>query len=95
MAENISEFKKAVETAHTKVFGKESKPVLPPVTSMWRDINVFNEVGIPSLTYGPTRSLPEEQDKDKGKFMYKKDLVDVSKIYALAALDICKVMDAS
>lgn len=94
VAKNISEFKKAVETSHIKVFGKESKPVPPPVTSMWRDINVFNEVGIPSLTYGPTRSLPEEQDKDKGKFMYKKDLIDVSKIYALTALDICKVMDA-
>jgi len=95
VAENISEFKKAVEIAHIKVFGKEPNPVPPPVTSMWRDINVFNEVGIPSLTYGPPRSLPEVQDKDKGKFMYKKDLVDVSKIYALTALDICNVIDVS
>ena len=74
---------------------EEPKPVPPPVTSMWRDINVFNEVGIPSLTYGPARSLPEAQDKDKGKFMYKKDLVDVSKIYALTVLEICNVMDVS
>jgi hypothetical protein len=62
---------------------------------MWRDINVFNEVGIPALTFGPPRSIPEGPDKSKGKFMYINDLIDVTKIYALTALDICKVSDQS
>jgi hypothetical protein len=56
---------------------------------MWRDINVFNEVGIPSLTYGPPRSNPDEADRGKGKFMFKKDLVDAARVYALTALEIC------
>jgi len=89
VAQNISGLKNAVEASHQKIFGKPSEPVQPPVTSMWRDINVFNEVGIPSLTYGPTRSNPEEADKSKGRFMFKKDLVDVTRIYALTAVDIC------
>lgn len=89
VARNIEAFKKSLEGSHQKIFGKAPRPVPPPVTSMWRDINVFNEVGIPSLTYGPPRSNPEGADKCKGKFMFKKDLVDVAKIYALTALDIC------
>ena len=89
IAQNISEFKTAVEASHQKIFAKPPEPVPPPVTSMWRDINVFNEVGIPSLTYGPPRSNPEEADRDKGKFMYKKDLIDVARIYALTAMEIC------
>lgn len=91
IAQNISEFKKAVEASHQKVFGRPSKPVPPPVTSMWRDINVFNEVGIPSLTYGPTRSDPDEADTGKGKFMFKKDLINAARVYALTAMEICGV----
>ena len=75
----------AVEASHLKIF-RESPA---PVTSMWRDINVFNELRIPSLTYGPPRSLPQGADSSKGKFMSIKDLVNVTEIYALIAMDIC------
>ncbi|HEX9660677.1 MAG TPA: hypothetical protein VGB27_00200 [Candidatus Binatia bacterium] len=45
----------AVTHAHIYIFGSE--PPAPPSaeTSMWRDLNVFNEVGIPSICYGPPR----------------------------------------
>lgn len=75
----------AVDASHLKIFRKSPAPV----TSMWPDINVFNEVGIPSLTYGPPRSIPQGPDSSKGKFMFIKDLVNVTEIYALIAMDIC------
>ncbi len=93
VAENIDELKKVLEESHQKIFGRATQPVPTAVTSMWRDINVFNEVGIPALTFGPPRSIPEGSDKSKGKFMYINDLIDVTKIYALTGLDICKVSD--
>jgi len=89
VAENIVGFKQVVEESHQKVFGRPTRPVPTPVTSMWRDINVFNEVGIPALTFGPPRSIPEGADKAKGKFMFIQDLVNVTKIYALTALNLC------
>ena len=43
----------------------------------------------PSLTYGPTRSNPEGADRRKGKFMFRKDLIDAARVYALTAAAIC------
>jgi acetylornithine deacetylase/succinyl-diaminopimelate desuccinylase-like protein len=55
------------------------------VVSMWRDINVFNSVGIPSLTFGPSRGKADVQGT--GHFDLD-DLVDGAKMYALIALRI-------
>lgn len=55
------------------------------VVSMWRDTNVFNSVGIPSLTFGPSRGRAGTQGT--GNFELD-DLVDTAKIYALTALEI-------
>jgi acetylornithine deacetylase/succinyl-diaminopimelate desuccinylase-like protein len=55
------------------------------VVSMWRDINVFNSVGIPSLTFGPSRGRADVQGT--GHFELD-DLVDGAKMYALIALRI-------
>ncbi len=53
---------------------------------MWRDLNVFNEIGIPAATFGfPRRSDPAVNEK----FVDIDDLVDCAKMYALVALDIC------
>ena len=43
----------SIQRAHDKVIGKPMETIDPPITSMWRDINVFNEAGIPAVTYGP------------------------------------------
>jgi hypothetical protein len=51
-AERVEPLKDAVETAHQVIFGKPTEPAGAPECSMWRDINPYNEVGIPSLTYG-------------------------------------------
>jgi len=88
---NVSRIVKSVEDAYSKICKMKPGKVPTPVTSMWRDINIFNEVGIPSITFGPARSTSEGPDKSKGKFLLTKDLVSTSKIYALVALDICGV----
>ena len=57
---------------------------------MWRDVNVFNEVGIPSVCYGP----PRQKDPYSGagnRAMKIDDLVTAAKVYALCALEICGI----
>jgi hypothetical protein len=53
---------------------------------MWRDINIFNEVGIPAVTFGmPRKSAPDVTQK----FVEVRDIVDAAKMYVLVALQIC------
>lgn len=79
----------AVENAHMMVFGKKTPPVPTPVTSMWRDINIFNEVGIPSITFGPPRRHLEAGGGGNEKYMTVDDLVNTARIYSSAIIDIC------
>ena len=61
-------------------------PNKPPVgtSSMWRDLNCFNEMRIPSLTYGPGVSV------GGGIFrMPIETLITGSKLYVTTALDLC------
>ncbi len=46
------------------------------VVSMWRDTNIFNLAGIPSLTFGPSRGKAEVQGT--GLFALD-DLVDAAR----------------
>jgi acetylornithine deacetylase/succinyl-diaminopimelate desuccinylase-like protein len=81
----------AVKSAHTFVKG-----TAPPaqaeaaVVSMWRDTNVFNRAGIPSLTFGPSRGRASVQGE--GHFELQ-DLVDGAKMYALIALQVAGELD--
>jgi acetylornithine deacetylase/succinyl-diaminopimelate desuccinylase-like protein len=90
IAENAGPLVAAISEAHRYVFG--SDPPLPPSAevSMWRDLNVFNEVGIPSVCYGP----PRQRDPYSGagnRAMKIADLVTATKVYALTALLVCGV----
>ena len=67
-------------------------PVAFPVCSMWRDNNFYNEVGIPSLTYGPTAGFSRAGVGAAGTghfFITKQDLATAARIYALTAFDLC------
>ncbi len=56
----------------------------PHVSSMWRDTNPFNEMGIPVLTYGPAAGA------GGGDFSISIDsLYDAARLYSLLALDLC------
>jgi acetylornithine deacetylase/succinyl-diaminopimelate desuccinylase-like protein len=75
----------AIGGAHRRVFGEAPAKVVGPEVSMWRDTNIFNEVGIPSATYGPGGgagggNLALELD----------DCVKAAQVYALTALEICR-----
>lgn len=62
----------------------------PAVVSMWRDTNVFNKAGIPTINYGPSRGQADVQGRG---YLDIDGLVDVAKVYALAILQICCNVD--
>ena len=78
---NVDGLLEAITTAHRKIFKSKLNKLIAPVTSMSRDINVFNEAGIPAITYGP----PVEGYSS----MKIEDLYNTAKLYALIAIDIC------
>ena len=74
----------AITRAHQAILGGTPRPAAAPFSSMWRDINCFNEMRIPALTYGPGISV------GGGNFGMKiADLVTGARLYALTALDLC------
>jgi hypothetical protein len=77
-----------VTRAFKNVTGLDPLPRAPQeVVSMWRDNNVFNEAGIPSLTFGP----PRRREKESNRLCFElKDLADMANVYAQVALAICQ-----
>lgn len=73
-----------VRRCHAQVFDRPPTIVADPVTSMWRDTNAFNELGIPAISYAP-RSASHAARKS---FLIK-DLTDAALVYARIALDLC------
>ncbi len=84
--QNVEPLRDAVTRAHARVF--PNPPGVPdaPVSSMWRDLNVYNEVGIPALTYGPPLGLSAE---GWSYFIRREDVDLAAQLYALIALDVC------
>jgi acetylornithine deacetylase/succinyl-diaminopimelate desuccinylase-like protein len=68
--------------AHRAVLGNQLELAAPVFSSMWRDVLIFNEMGIPSVTYGPPRSFRKQA-------MTISDLVRASEIYARVAMNVC------
>jgi acetylornithine deacetylase/succinyl-diaminopimelate desuccinylase-like protein len=76
----------AIRSAHADVIGGEPAEPVVPHTSMWRDSNVFNEAGIPTVVYGPGVSTAG------GKFgIDVSALVTAANVYALTILEVCGV----
>lgn len=83
---NVEPLVDAIRSAHKIVRGTEPPPIDTPETSMWRDVNIFNEVGISAVTFGmPRKSAPDVTQR----FVEVRDIVDAAKMYALVALRIC------
>jgi acetylornithine deacetylase/succinyl-diaminopimelate desuccinylase-like protein len=74
----------ALDEAHRSEFGTAPEIATVPETSMWRDHNVYNEVGIPALTYGPPGRAG-----DGTYAVSKADLLRAARVYALTALSLC------
>jgi acetylornithine deacetylase/succinyl-diaminopimelate desuccinylase-like protein len=74
----------AITHAHQALLGGTPPQASPPFSSMWRDINCFNEMRIPAITYGPGISV------GGGNFGMKiATLVTGAQLYALTALQLC------
>jgi acetylornithine deacetylase/succinyl-diaminopimelate desuccinylase-like protein len=83
-AQNVGPLVEAIEDAHGRILGKKPEPVIGPECSMWRDVNVFNEMGIPSATYGPAAG-----SGGGNYFLSIDDLLTSARLYALIMLDLC------
>jgi len=83
-AHGIEPLSEAIDEAHRIEFDAGCEIATPPECSMWRDHNVFNEAGIPALTYGPPGVV------GGGVFaVSKENLLRASRVYALTALAMC------
>ena len=93
--QGFSTFRKALVDSHLKVF--DEPPRDPPYrfVSMWRDLNPYNEIGVPAMSYGfATGSTvfegepPPYSSGDRLKASIP-DMVKAAKVYAALALDLC------
>ena len=83
-ASGIEPLAGAVDEAHRSVFDQECEVADSPECSMWRDHNVYNEMGIPALTYGPPGRA------GTGAYaLARTDLLNAARVYALTALALC------
>jgi acetylornithine deacetylase/succinyl-diaminopimelate desuccinylase-like protein len=83
-ATGIEPLSDAVDEAHRMEFGTECEIAKSEDCSMWRDLLLFNEVGIPSLQYGGGGGA------GPGVFeVRKEELERAARVYALTALALC------
>ncbi len=83
-AKGIEPLADALDAAHVAEFSVAPEIATAPETSMWRDHNVYNEMGIPALTYGPPGVAG-----DGSYAVSKADLLRTARVYALTALALC------
>lgn len=70
--------------AHRTVFGSEPMPAPPETCSMWRDSNVFAELGIPAINYGPRSATHTYK-----RALTRESLYQAACVYARTAVAIC------
>jgi acetylornithine deacetylase/succinyl-diaminopimelate desuccinylase-like protein len=72
----------SLRAAHRHVIGGDLELAEPVFSSMWRDVLIFNEMGIPAITYGPPRSFRKQA-------MAIDDLLRAANVYARVAFGVC------
>lgn len=82
-AENPDRLVDSVRRVHKAKFNADAAMAKPIMTSMWRDLLPFNEMGIPAITYGPARSISD------GFKMAIEQLRSAAEVYAEIAIDLC------
>lgn len=68
--------------AHQATHGGELELAAPVFSSMWRDVLIFNEMGIPAITYGPPRSFRKQA-------VTVDDLSRAVQVYGRTAVEVC------
>jgi acetylornithine deacetylase/succinyl-diaminopimelate desuccinylase-like protein len=83
-AKGVEPLVAALRRAHRAVIGGDPPPVSGPTASMWRDSNVFAELGIPVVNYGPRAASHALR-----RALTIESLYQAACVYARAALAIC------
>lgn len=83
-ATNVEPFAEIVRRAHRATFGEDPKPPMVETSSMWRDVNPFNELGIPAITYGPRSAAHSYK-----RALTIESLYQAACVYARVAVDVC------
>jgi acetylornithine deacetylase/succinyl-diaminopimelate desuccinylase-like protein len=99
VGKNSESVVEAITKWFKEVTGQGLGTILTEKMSMWRDINFFDALGIPSVTFGPPQRIlenPGEEEKrgstdlgGKAKYFDREDLANSAKAYAGLALDMC------
>ena len=96
-ADDPGELLESIERSHKEMFGDEVKMADPVFSSMWRDLLLFNEMGIPAITYGPGVAKKIRQEEGPGDTplgghlnMPEGELVKAARVYGAIALDLCQ-----
>ena len=94
LADGTDTLQEALGRAHRRIFDEEMEIAESGLTSTWRDSNAFNEAGIPALCYGARARSAHLGGGLAGdqRPMHVDDLLALSKVYALTALDLCGVV---
>ncbi len=81
----------AITDAHHAVAGSALDPIAPGETSMWTDINVYNEIGIPAVKYGIGGLLRQRDGRTEWvpHTTTVDDLVKATRVYIATALKLC------
>ena len=84
---------KTMASANRAVFGRDPIYPEPYRYSVSSDGSTLHEYGIPALTYGPgginRQGRYSMYDRELGEVLSMTNLVDCTKVYALAAADVC------
>jgi len=83
-AKNAERITTAVRRAHEQTFGSAPPAPNPATCSMWRDINSFNELGIPAITYGPRSERHSYRRSFTIDALYR-----AACVYARTMVDVC------
>lgn len=83
-AKGVEPLVAALKEAHRAVVGGDPPAVSGPTVSMWRDSNVFAELGIPVVNYGPRAASHAVR-----RALTIQSLYQAACVYARAALTIC------
>jgi len=82
-AQGVEPLVEALDRAHVRGRGGDLVSAQAAITSMWRDLNLFAEAGIPCVMYGPGPST------GTGEMSIRvADLVEAARVYALLALEV-------
>jgi acetylornithine deacetylase/succinyl-diaminopimelate desuccinylase-like protein len=83
-AQGVERLADTIRRCHQQVFPEPPATVSPAVSSMWRDTNIFIEMGIPAISYAPRSATHATRRSMKADWLYQAALV-----YARIALDMC------